>query len=117
MVQWLMSSPVTSDGVPKQAHRQHNRVRSGTLTNQECKIVELVRQGLSNKEIGERLCISTITVRHHLTSIFDKSGVPNRQHLILKTLELNRRPLQSEASKVRLEDEGYAARLGFIEGC
>jgi DNA-binding NarL/FixJ family response regulator len=43
----------------------------------------LVGQGLSNKDIADRLCISAITVRHHLTSIFDKVGVSNRQKLLI----------------------------------
>ena len=44
------------------------------VTPREREIVQLVSQGLSNKEIGARMSISTITVRHHLTSIFDKVG-------------------------------------------
>jgi DNA-binding NarL/FixJ family response regulator len=56
---------------------------SGSLTERERQIMVLVGQGLSNKDIADRLCISAITVRHHLTSIFDKVGVSNRQKLLI----------------------------------
>jgi len=42
-----------------------------------------VGQGLSNKDIAYKLSISDSTVRHHMTSIFDKVGVPNRQKLLV----------------------------------
>ena len=54
------------------------------LTVRECEVVRLIGEGLSNKDIANRLCISSITVRHHLTSIFDKLGVSNRQKLLLR---------------------------------
>lgn len=54
------------------------------LTDREQEVVQLVSEGLSNKDIGDRLCISSITVRHHLTSIFDKLGVSNRQKLLIR---------------------------------
>ena len=57
--------------------------RADGLTERECQIIRCVSQGLSNKDIGNQLCISTITVRHHLTNIFDKLGVPNRQKLLI----------------------------------
>lgn len=53
------------------------------LTEREQEVVRLVSEGLTNKDIANRLCISSITVRHHLTSIFDKLGVSNRQKLLL----------------------------------
>ena len=49
------------------------------LTEREREIIRLVGQGLSNKDIAYKLSISDSTVRHHMTSIFDKVGVPNRQ--------------------------------------
>ena len=55
-----------------------------SLTEREREIVQLIGQGLSNKDIADRLCISSITVRHHLTNIFDKLGVSNRQKLLLR---------------------------------
>ncbi len=54
------------------------------LTEREQEVVRLVSEGLSNKDIADRLCISNITVRHHLTSIFDKLGVSNRQKLLIR---------------------------------
>ena len=56
---------------------------TGSLTDRERAVVSLISQGLSNRSIGDRLFISEITVRHHLTSIFDKLGVSNRQKLLL----------------------------------
>lgn len=53
------------------------------LTERKREIIRLVGQGLSNKDIADRLCISDSTVRHHLTGIFDKIGVPNRQKLLI----------------------------------
>ncbi|MDQ3235875.1 MAG: response regulator transcription factor, partial [Pseudobdellovibrionaceae bacterium] len=54
------------------------------LTERERDVVRLISQGLSNKDIADRLCISSITVRHHLTNIFDKLGVSNRQKLLIR---------------------------------
>ncbi len=53
------------------------------LTAREREIIKLLRQGLSNKDIAHALSISDSTVRHHLTNIFDKVGVPNRQKLLV----------------------------------
>jgi DNA-binding NarL/FixJ family response regulator len=69
--------PKRLDGAPNQW--------PGALTEREREVIALVGQGLSNKDIANRLCISAITVRHHLTSIFDKVGVPNRQKLLIHT--------------------------------
>jgi DNA-binding NarL/FixJ family response regulator len=54
------------------------------LTDRERDVIVLIGQGLSNKDIADRLCISGITVRHHLTSIFDKLGVTTRQKLLIR---------------------------------
>lgn len=53
------------------------------LTQREREVIRLVGQGLSNKDIANQLSISDNTVRHHLTSIFDKVGVPNRKKLLV----------------------------------
>ena len=63
------------------------------LTEREHEIVHLVKQGLSNKEIAYKLLISNSTVRHHMTSIFDKVGVPNRQKLLLHAHHVRSSPV------------------------
>jgi DNA-binding NarL/FixJ family response regulator len=57
--------------------------RVDALTSREGDIVECVTDGLNNKEIATKLFISEVTVRHHLTSIYSKLGLSNRQQLIL----------------------------------
>jgi DNA-binding NarL/FixJ family response regulator len=53
------------------------------LTGREREIISLIAQGLKNKDIAKRLSISDITVRHHLTSIFCKLEVADRQKLLI----------------------------------
>ena len=48
------------------------------LTGRERELVLLLREGLSNQEIAERLSISAGTVRIHLQNIFEKLGVHTR---------------------------------------
>ena len=65
----------------------HGPHRYGLLTDREREIVALIGQGLANKDIARRLCISAITVRHHLTNIFDKLGVATRQKLLIRAYQ------------------------------
>jgi DNA-binding NarL/FixJ family response regulator len=58
-------------------------LKIAALTEREREVVSLIGEGLRNKQIAERLFISEITVRHHLTSIFDKLGVSDRFELAI----------------------------------
>jgi DNA-binding NarL/FixJ family response regulator len=48
------------------------------LTEKEREILTLLVKGLSNLEISNQVCISTATVKYHLTNIFTKLGAKNR---------------------------------------
>ena len=63
------------------------------LTEREREIIRLVGQGLSNKDIAYKLSISDSTVRHHMTNIFDKVGVPNRQKLLIHAHHVRSTPV------------------------
>ncbi|GAA2269024.1 LuxR family transcriptional regulator [Streptomyces roseiscleroticus] len=54
---------------------------AGELTAQEAQIVRLVREGLTNPEIGARIFISPRTVEWHLRNIFGKLAVTSRRQL------------------------------------
>jgi RNA polymerase sigma factor (sigma-70 family) len=48
------------------------------LTDREREVLDLLAQGLTNKEIAERLFITTNTVKRHLKAIFEKLDVHTR---------------------------------------
>jgi DNA-binding NarL/FixJ family response regulator len=58
-------------------------MKLNSLTTREREIIRLIGLGLKNKDIAHRLSISDITVRHHLTSIFCKLGISDRQNLLI----------------------------------
>jgi DNA-binding NarL/FixJ family response regulator len=49
-----------------------------TLTDREREVLDLLAQGLTNKEIAEKLVITTNTVKRHLKAIFEKLDVHTR---------------------------------------
>ncbi|MBP2664895.1 MAG: degU 1 [Firmicutes bacterium] len=55
---------------------------SNKVSERELEVLRLVSQGMSNREIGEKLCISESTVKNHLRNIMDKLHLQNRMQLI-----------------------------------
>jgi NarL family two-component system response regulator LiaR len=56
------------------------------LTDREVEVLRLVAQGLSNRDIGERLGISERTVRSHVSSFLEKLHLANRTQAALYAL-------------------------------
>ncbi len=54
------------------------------LTQREKEIVKLVEDGLTYKEIGEKLSISTHTVHTHIKNIYEKLQAKDRNDAIIK---------------------------------
>lgn len=52
------------------------------LTRREKQIAELIRKGLSNREIAEELYISETTVKKHVSNIFEKLEICSRKDLM-----------------------------------
>lgn len=53
------------------------------LTEREREVLECVADGLSNKEVGQRLHLSEKTVKHYMTIVMEKLGVRNRTEAAL----------------------------------
>ena len=74
---WLppeLQSAITADW------RDPNRER---LTEREREVVRWVALGLRNAEVAKQLCISEVTVKSHLTSVFQKLELRDRVQLTL----------------------------------
>ena len=70
---------------------QEKAASAPPLTRRERELVELVRQGLRNRDIAAELGVTEGTVKVYLHAIFDKFHVENRTELALRASELVRR--------------------------
>jgi DNA-binding NarL/FixJ family response regulator len=57
------------------------------LSPREMEIVKLIAEGLSNKEIGETLFLTNGTVRNHISTILEKTGLDHRTQIAIKYLK------------------------------
>jgi len=70
--------------VPAPVHfeRDQARVESLGITPRELEILELIAEGLSNREIAERVAVSENTVKTHSSRVFDKLGARRRTQAV-----------------------------------
>ena len=58
------------------------RVEALGITPRELEVLKLIAEGLSNKEISERLFVSENTVKTHTSRVFDKLGASRRTQAV-----------------------------------
>jgi DNA-binding NarL/FixJ family response regulator len=58
-------------------------LRAGLLSARETDVVRCVAEGLTNRQIAERLKLTEHTVKNYLFRIFDKLGVSSRVEVVL----------------------------------
>lgn len=69
--------------------RPRRSIRDNILTKRELQVLELLGEGLYNKEIAERLYISEKTVKNHVSSIFKKINVTDRTQAVVYAIRNN----------------------------
>jgi DNA-binding NarL/FixJ family response regulator len=62
-----------------------------TLTIRERQVLDLIRQGLANKEIADRLSIAEPTVKTHVHNLLEKLNVSTRAQAAFRPLQAARR--------------------------
>jgi DNA-binding NarL/FixJ family response regulator len=90
LVECLRAVAAGGTWVEAETRREHgSAVRStrASLTARELQVMELVEQGLKNRDIGVALGIRTGTVKIHLKHIFEKTGIRGRYGLALTGLK------------------------------
>lgn len=80
---YIIENDVADDLANAIRRASTQKPRTDLLTARELEIVSGIVAGESNREIAARLSISLQTVKHHLTSVFDKTGVSTRLELAL----------------------------------
>ncbi|MDU7253835.1 MAG: LuxR C-terminal-related transcriptional regulator, partial [Clostridium sp.] len=60
------------------------KAKSELLTEREKEVMEILLEGASNKQIGEKLNISLATVKTHMINIYSKLQVSNRVQAVEK---------------------------------
>jgi DNA-binding CsgD family transcriptional regulator len=73
---------------PSVGHQSASDQTDGLFTSREREILPLMAQGLSNKDIANRLFISPATCKHHVMNIFAKLGVHSRAAAVNAWLSL-----------------------------
>jgi DNA-binding CsgD family transcriptional regulator len=78
-----LGAPLWADRAAQELARVGGRAPgAGALTPSEAAIADLVKLGLTNAEVADRLILSVRTVESHLTHVYAKLGVRSRTELV-----------------------------------
>jgi two-component system NarL family response regulator len=77
---------------PVSAPSCRSRVSAERLTERQREVLELVADGLTYREVGERLSLSERTVRFHMNEIIDRLHLQNRSQVLAYAGKLGIKP-------------------------
>lgn len=66
-----------------------NKIKNYELTEREIQVFKCILEGLSNREIAEKLCISYDTAKAHVSAILYKMKANNRLDIFKKLFDKN----------------------------
>jgi len=86
---WLNSTEILhlTDALSKRCMPRCRTQASNLLAGRQLELVQLVAEGMGNREIALQLGVTENTVKKHLSKIFEKVGVSSRVELVLSTLQ------------------------------
>ena len=68
--------------------RESTRANEAGLTSRQLEVLSLLREGLTNAEIADRLVVSPRTAEHHVAAVLQKLGAPSRREAARRAVEL-----------------------------
>lgn len=83
LTEQVLGQATAEGGIPGEGAAIGNAMPIEPLSFQERRILELVAQGFSNRQVAQNLALSEGTVRNYLSNVFGKIGVNKRVHAIL----------------------------------
>jgi serine/threonine-protein kinase PknK len=78
---------MSPDELMDEALRDADHARAGLLSSRELEVADLIAQGLTNREIAQRLTISMRTVESHVDHIKRKLGFGRRVRIVAWALD------------------------------
>jgi DNA-binding NarL/FixJ family response regulator len=87
------------------------RNSASPLSAREVDVVRCVAEGLTNREIAQRLKLTEHTVKNYLFRIFDKLGVSSRVEVVLYALGSGWRPDRNSSHQGHSEPRGVPVRV------
>jgi DNA-binding NarL/FixJ family response regulator len=90
---WLPEAALALDDASPSEDEELAR-RLATLTPQQFRVLDMLADGLLNKQIAAELQVSEATIKAHVTAIFRKLGVRSRTQAAVaaRRLEVSARP-------------------------
>lgn len=91
---------------------------AGLLSARETDVVRCVAEGLTNREIAQRLKLTEHTVKNYLSRIFDKLGVSSRVEVLLYAVRngSQQRSANAPASRRRAQSVSVSTRAANTSG-
>ena len=86
----LLDPQTTTRVLAKMRSQASARDPLDVLTEQERRIVELIGEGLTNREIGARMFLAEKTVKNYVSSVLSKHGLVRRTQAAVLVTELRR---------------------------
>lgn len=78
----VVPGPEAAPAAPAPFERDQARLDELGITPRELQVLELIAEGLSNKEIAARVHVSENTVKTHSSRVFDKLGARRRTQAV-----------------------------------
>ena len=82
-----MSHEPSAMGEDSLGNVDEKRIAELGITNREPEVLGLIQEGLSNKEIAEKLFVSETTLKSHVSSLLVKLDAKRRTQAVAKALE------------------------------